>query len=132
MPFGIDLMPKLRGLGKRPLSLEVRIQPNIPDVVQWGNGAPRPLRSSYLHIPQHGPRGRDPRETVAQGDGHAISSATAAFTSWPIAYAGPTQAGQPLSHGQAARCSRARSSSGSVARKRRSEKPTPPGVMSKR
>jgi len=80
MPFGIDLMPKLRGLGKRPLSLEVRIQPNIPDVVQWGNGAPRPLRSSYLHIPQHGPRGRDPRETFAQGDGHAISSATAAFT----------------------------------------------------
>src|SRR5438067_5621429 len=60
------------------------------------------------------------------------SSATPTFTLAPSAYAGPTQLGQPSAHGQLRRCSAARSRSGSVDLKRRSEKPTPPGVMSNR
>ncbi len=58
--------------------------------------------------------------------------ATDSRTSGPRAYAGPTQDGQPVPQPQAARCSRARSNSAPALLKRRSEKPMPPGVMSKR
>src|SRR5439155_747051 len=58
--------------------------------------------------------------------------ATDSRTSAPRAYAGPTQDGHPVWHPQDARCSRARSKSTGALLKRRSAKPMPPGVMSKR